>query len=292
MWQVAYQPSLLRRYPVLATGSDGEMLRAPLPELILLRITSGIYYDLISGRQGLRHEAADRFEEYCASYLGHMLPRFDVRRAYRYQSGSRGNRIESPDILIRDHGSLAIAVECKATKLSFVAQFGNNPAQEASVGYEELGKGIFQLWRYFSHCRRGLANDTLTDYTLGLLVTLDTWLVMSRELQSHVFSIANGLADDEQDILPEDRRSVLFASIQDLEATLARCEEGDFLGILSQAREDRFLGWLLPNIRAELGAGIDARRPYPFELGEMLPWWAATEEERDRRRTTLEDDDR
>ena len=37
--------------------------------------------------------------------------------------------------------------------MSFEARFADDPVAEASVGFDELAKGIFQLWRFFSHAR-------------------------------------------------------------------------------------------------------------------------------------------
>jgi hypothetical protein len=44
-----YKPSILRDFPIIAFGDLGERLRAPLPELIMYRYTSGLYLDVIQG---------------------------------------------------------------------------------------------------------------------------------------------------------------------------------------------------------------------------------------------------
>jgi len=98
----AFQPSLLRRFPIVSFGTENERLRAPLAELITLRITSGLYYDLIAGPGHLRNEAADRFESYCAKYISAMMPRFELRRSRKYRF--RGNSVDTPDILVRYRG--------------------------------------------------------------------------------------------------------------------------------------------------------------------------------------------
>ena len=92
----AYQPSFLRKYPIIAFGKDNATLRAPLPEIILLRTTSGIYYDLIKDemRSTLVNEASDRFEQYSRDYIAAMMPRFDVCRSHQYRF--RKNRNDTP----------------------------------------------------------------------------------------------------------------------------------------------------------------------------------------------------
>jgi hypothetical protein len=138
---VAYRSSFLRKFPMISFGKSNERLRSPLPELILLRVTTGLYYDLISGGGDLRNEASNRFEAYCHKFLAAMLPNFEVSRSHQYKFQS--NSVDSPDLLVRRDGTIVLVLECKATKLTFGAQFANDPIGEASAGYDELAKGIF-----------------------------------------------------------------------------------------------------------------------------------------------------
>jgi hypothetical protein len=270
---VAYQPSILRRFPIVTFGQGSQRLRAPLPELILLRVTSGVYYDLIKGEPHLRNEASDRFERYSAEYIAAMMRRFDVGRGYKYKVGKRV--VDTPDILIRDCGEVVIAVECKATKLTFAAQYGDDPTAGAKRAYDEIAKGIFQLWRYFSHVRRGIVTkDVVRSEARGVVLTIDTWLVMSPDLHKEVLATANGLADDDRDITAEDRRTVVFCAIQDLETALTYSDEDSLLRALTAANEDRFLGWRLPDIRSKIEGDTAEPKPFPFQLDEVLPWAA------------------
>ena len=132
----AYQPSFFRSFPIIAFGHNDNMLCAPLPQLLLLRVTAGIYYDLIGGKTHLRNDASRRFEEYSRDYIAAMLPRFNVSGSQKYRFGR--NFTDTPDITISEHGSIRVAVECKATKLTFGAQFARDPSKNASVGYGEL----------------------------------------------------------------------------------------------------------------------------------------------------------
>jgi len=270
-WPMAYKPSLLRSRPLIAYGARGERLRAPLPKLILQRVTFGLYYDVFQPGGALRNEIAARFEQYAADLIGAMMPAFNVEPAYAYPVG-RGRQIDAPDLLVSHAGELAVVIECKATKLTFAAQFSEDPAADAQTRYAEIGKGVFQVWRFFAHCRLGRTRHHVTPATRGLLLTLDTWLVMARDLQTHVREIAAALADADPDILEEDRRPVLFAAIQDFEGLLRQTDEQGLLQTLHAGAEDRFLGWILPNISRELGP-LAERKTYPFNPDVLLPWW-------------------
>jgi hypothetical protein len=50
------------------------------------------------------------------------------------------------------------------------------------------------------------------------------------------------------------------------------------LRVLSAARSDEFAGWALPSIRRETEGEALQRKPFPFQLGNVLPWWKALEE--------------
>ena len=273
-----YQPSLLRRFPIVSFGGGDRRLRAPLPELIILRATSGVYYDLIAGGAHLRNEAGSRFEQYSADYIGAMIPRLTVGRSLKYRFG--GNTIDTPNILVRDGGTVVLAVECKTTKLTFDAQFAEDPVAEAKVAHDEIAKGIFQLWRYFSHTRRGISiADAVSADAHGMVLTLDTWLVMTQELEEQLVAAAATLAQKDQGITAEDRRKVVFCSIQGLESMLANSDEDGFLRTLCASHEDRFAGWLLPNVHREINNDNPVQpKLYPFDLGDVLPWWSQFED--------------
>lgn len=272
-WPTAYKPSILRGHPIIAFGHGRKRLRVPLPILALQRITFGLYYDLLTLGSDLRNEIAARFESYSADLIRAMAPRFAVRQEYEYRGPRKGSSFKSPDILVKDGDDLAIVIECKATKLTLAAQFSNDPAADAEQRYGEIGKGVYQLWRFFAHCRLGLTEDRTGDKTFALLLTLDTWLVMSRDLQTHVLDVAGALADADRDITEADRRPVLFCAIQDFEHLLSRADEDGMLATLSAANEERFLGWLLPNVDRELAKEKRLNKPYPFKPDVLLPWW-------------------
>jgi hypothetical protein len=204
------------------------------------------------------------------------MPRFNVERSYKYRY--RGNEVDTPDILVKDAGQIAVVIECKATKLSYGAQFADDPIGEAKSAYGEIAKGVFQLWRYFSHARRGIvAGDRVRPDAHGIVLTLDTWLMLSR-LREYVITTATELAESDPDIITEDRRNVVFCSIQELEETLNRSDEDTFFGTLSAARKQHFVGWQLPNIDREIHKGPRNQKGYPFKLGEVLPWWDVVEQ--------------
>lgn len=269
---ISYQPALIRQFPLVHTDVPGNVLIGPLPEAVLLRVTGGLYYDLVGGPSGLRNVIGDRFEAYSHNLIGDLLPNFRTERSSRYSKGGAGRAVDTPDLRVFDGETVSVVVECKATKLSFGAQYDLNPEVVAADAYREIGKGVFQIWRYFSHCRAGRLNDRVSDATVGLVLTLDPWLIMARELHAHVMGIASELADKEGEILECDRRQVRFCSIDDFESLLSKSDEGEFVQTLINAGEEQYFGWVLPSVRDRLPAEARKKR-YPYKLDQLLPWW-------------------
>ena len=269
----ALLPSILRKTPLIYVD-DPNRLMSPIPETILLRVTAGLYYDIISGGQDIINDANARFEQYCADLIDALMERFEVRRAYRY--GPKGAQFDSPDVLIKDQGKLVIVAECKATKLTYLAQFAENPFEAAKKQYAQLAKGIFQLWRFFSHVRRSLVEEDLAADCHAVVVTLDPFMQISRDPQNKVFAEANALADEDGNITPEDRKFVVICPIYDLESILSRATEDSLLASLKASSEEKYQkNWMLSNVHRDTGAAKEFGKPkrYPFDMENVLPWW-------------------
>ena len=245
-----------------------------------MRVTSGLYYDIIPGGQALLNEANDRFEEYCSRYIGTLMGRFKVSRAYRYEP-NKGAPIDTPDLLVEDGGKVVLAAECKATKLTYLAQFAEDPFEAEKKQYLQIANGAFQLWRFFSHARRGLLDEAVGADASAIVLTLDSFLTIGDELKAKIIEEATSLADKEGDITVEDRRHILFCPIQDLEAIISRSTEDAFLATLKAARDDKkYVGWGLREVHRDKNAEKEPIEPkqFPFKLDDLLPWWKRVDE--------------
>lgn len=275
----AYKPSVLRRFPCVIFGDRNSRVRAPLPQLILERVTAGVFYDVVGGGGALRNDYGHRFEEYCLTYLRAMLPELDWREETKYRV--KGNDVHTPDILLAEGAGLDLAIECKATRMGYGAKFGEGDLDER--GFDEIIKAVFQLWRFFSHCRRGLAGTTLNADTVGAVLTLDNWLQMANPLQDEVMTAATQMAaSKDSEILEQDRRPIAFFSITDLEATLTKASSKTFLQAVRAAATLKHKGWMLANVHDSFAEQNQTRKPYPFrsDMGKVLPWWDAVQAKR------------
>ena len=269
----AYLPSILRRFPLLHVEQNAKNVIAPIPEALLLRVTSGLYFDVVEGGQPLLNEANERFEVYCASIIAAFMKRFTVQRAYEYKL-KKGALVDSPDLLVRDGGKTAILVECKATRLTYLAQFAEDPFEVAKSQYSQVVKAVFQLWRFFSHVRQGFTEEPVDHGTIGMVLTLDAFGLMNEDLKRRIIAEAAARADNDN-IALEDRCHIIFCPVHELERVLSHSNEDGFLRTLEATRNKKYNGWELYSIHKNEAAEGDPmeRKKFPFDLHDLLPWW-------------------
>ncbi len=159
----------------------------PIMELFLMRIIFGLDDDIIRGKQPLLNEANDRSEQYTDDLIDKPT-NFITSRNDCY--GPKGAQFDSPDVLVTEDDKVVIAVECKATRLTYLAQFAEDPFEAEKKQYLQLARGAFQLWRYFSHIRRGITKDALADDAYPMVVTLNSLFMMSRQLSVSILAEA------------------------------------------------------------------------------------------------------
>jgi hypothetical protein len=273
VFHTADRPSILRQVPCLRFGIKNERLRAPLPELVIDRITSGVFYDVVNGGGKIREEYGKRFEEYCYNYFLRSFLLSNWTREYKYRKSK--NVYDTPDIICQKNNKIEIAIECKSTRMSQAAMFGVNPIE--ARGFEDLAKAIFQLWSFFSDCRRGHTGQNLSDSSFGMVLTLDNWLVMADSHREEVFKMAKAIASERDiEILEEDRKPIAFVTIAEIERTLAFATEDTFSAAALRSTEIEYFGWRLDGLHKKLFQSEEQiPKKYPFldELGDILPWW-------------------
>lgn len=276
----AYKPSILRQYPCLLVGPRSRTMMAPLPDLIMDRVTNGLFYDVIGGGGPVRDEVGRRFETYGLDLLSRMLPTagFDAETEYRTSLG----RIATPDILMRDEaGRVLLAIECKASRMSVAARFGETPDEDR--GYEEIAKGVMQLWRFHAHSRQQIAPTRLAPDAKLLILTLDEWFAGRSTIVPKIIERANALADASAHAIPaEDRRPVAFCTISELENALATATVASLLKTVEVASGER-VGWIFSTLHQDVEAEKTEPKDYPFHdaLGDLLPWYLRLQELRE-----------
>ncbi|WP_245278872.1 hypothetical protein [Rhizobium leguminosarum] len=268
----AYHPSYLRVRPIIRAAPRNHYI-APFPEFLLLRSTVGLYFDLIAAPTGVMNEARSRFEEYARKSVQAYLPEFDPQPAQPYTY--KNNPAETPDVLMRRNGEIVAVFECKATKLSFQAQYANDPAADAKSQYDQIANAVFQLWRFFSHVRRGIIQHPLAEEVAAVVLTMEPWTQTSAELRTVMMAEAEKIAAlKEPEMTAADKRTPLFVSIHELEYVMSRSTGDDLLKTFRAAAHDNeFNGWSIREVRTAAVPDVRQMKKYPFKPSDLLPWW-------------------
>jgi hypothetical protein len=266
------KPSSLRKFPCILFGDENERIRAPLPELIIERITSGLFYDLADAAGDVKDEYGRAFESYCYEYLISALPGLNWRKEKVYKS--KGKQVHSPDIICVEREVVRLIIECKATRMSHEAKFGLSPLK--ARGYSDLTKAVLQIWRYRSNCRLGITGDNVSPSCVGLVLTLDDWLVMSDPLQRKVLADAHEIRrNKERNITEDDAIEVQFVTVREMERALTVLDEHSIFETIEKMQQDSFFGWRIDVVARSLFGEGRGKKSYPFreKVGELLPWW-------------------
>lgn len=270
----AYSPSFLRKFPCLFSEPVRNSIFSPLPELILYRVTAGLYYDVIGGGSAIANEIGTNFENYSLDILRAMMPDMKISGEVNYRR--RGNTVKSPDILASRGGDVSLIIECKATKMNVVTRFGFEPLTAGHRGFDDLVKAVAQIWRFIADVRLRRVNQiTLSKDAKGLVLTLDPWMDMTVGFSARVLEAANELIASDPDILEADKHQIAFGSIEDFEDLLAMAKPDEFLATIEVASKPDNGGWTLGNLfRQEFPQATRDRKKYPFleQMNEKLPW--------------------
>ena len=155
---------------------------------------------------------------------------------------------------------------------SILPEVGVLPSALGAVEHRQA-KGIFQLWRFFLRSRRNLYRDgTVSPDTFVVVLTMDGWMQVAKGLRDNALTRARDLASADPNITDVDMRPVVFASVQELNSTLAQTEKEGFLTVLRYATTDKYDGYGRPKVARSSGAQLVMKK-YRTDVAALLPWW-------------------
>jgi len=259
----AYRPSILRSWPMIPSTRDG-LLVAPLPELVIERGTTGLFYDLVSASGEIRRTIGDNFEAYCLDVLRGYLPSLAVVRATKYAGPTR-KLVDSADLAVADGHGVQLIIECKARRASFEAKFNEGSPPLAGSAADEITKAILQIWRTAAHRRIGLLDwPSLSDDAVGVVLTLDTWMEFAAHQRDDILARAHVLASEDANIIALDRLPIAFANIDDAEFIVREGSDQDVLRTLRRASDRDRRGYILTSVLQESRLGPKPEKEDPF----------------------------
>jgi hypothetical protein len=278
-YRIAHRPSRLRTHPVVRlVKDDREVFVAPLVDLVFLRVTQGLFFDFRQRENdNLKEVIADRFVAYCAEIFEKQNCAFRVLQEQEYKKGK--NRFKSPDLFLTCDGLVSAAIECKARRMSYQAQFGDEPLEEPKSGFAEIAKGMVQLWRYLADANDGFLPENIkpNSETRLILLTYDSWMEASFGIEEKITAMANELAD-QKSIPICFRRPIIFMTVLDLEHIVARGDQHMILSVLDGQLTEKYKGWPVSGIFDKLHGELQGRDLFSQEdMLKVAPWFSSGE---------------
>jgi hypothetical protein len=175
-WVYAWNP--LEATPLIALDSSHpDRLICPLPQLLLRRITSGLYYDIVNAR-GFDNAFGDSFQNYIGDVIktACAAPPFSIRPEKSYYVG--GDLHHGADWIVSDSDGHLI-IECKTKRLRLDAKTRSNTyclEQDVAV----LGAAIAQHYRNIKDAIDGKTDWVHNDRPIyPLILTMEDWFIFS-----------------------------------------------------------------------------------------------------------------
>ena len=216
------------------TSLDEDRLIAPIPNLILYRLSVGIYHQLFAAhKQNFSRYFGFLFEKYVGEILincveaNQIISEEEIRKTYPEKKG------KVPDWIIVE-GNEAILIECKATGFNGEAlATGDEKAIDNSIS--QIKKGLVQLHEFKDACQRktkGLEKLASVSKFHLRVVTYETFYLINGTdfkdiINSEIFSTLNnkGISltdwhilsiDELERIQPHTKQGILFNEIMEM----------------------------------------------------------------------------
>ncbi|UWQ00823.1 hypothetical protein K3X44_09870 [Aliiroseovarius crassostreae] len=278
---VDFRKSALRDYPIIARKTlYGTYYCSPIPELICARIGEGLFFDL-KGDGGLGNDYGRRFEHYVSDLVSFRLSSAcSIDPEYEYRKG-----MKSPDVLVaEDEWRLKLIIECKTLNLGVPIRQSPDPWQTHRDYFDDIIKGVVQIWRYCAFIQSSGQDKYSTDLSLarGLLMTLHPWFIVDLEKRDAVMAAAEAKAD-EKGISASARIPIGFMHAEDLERTVSLLDANDFFHAVDEICLTEYRDyktrqtWQSLYSKDREASGI-AQFPFGQKLGEVMPWWKQVRE--------------
>jgi len=259
-----FRRSVVKERPIFefSIGRDLQFY-VPSRESLFLRITDGLYFDIVSDSDA-RRKSGERFEEIVFDLVQHYFPDGVASRECKTSFGV------SSDIILKSHNDREITIfECKSRRLPQRILTSPKPWEEFKDDYSDLAKGIVQIWRTYAE----LGN--LTDQNgRGLLVLFDPWTLLGSSFLDELIRMASKRADA-LSIPKEARIPIAISDYFDLEICLRKNRIDEIQEAVRLANTEQYFGYSLSSVCSEVSSGSVSKERFDYSkiAQAAVPWW-------------------
>lgn len=261
----SFKRSILKERPICIDGKIySEKLYIPSRDMLLKRISDGLYYDIVHNPDA-RRASGEYFERLC----------FKILRHYSGQGDSVSEEKDtfygkSADLFwMNDRETSGVIVECKIRRLPHRVLTSPNPWKECQDDFDDVVKGVVQIWR----THHALFKDS-TEKIVGLVWQYESWTLMGNSFISRLFLMANAKADNLK-IPKSSRIPVALVGHPDFESCLRNYDRESVIRGIELSMDDDFHGFMLHTIIESFAEKKDHREGFDYSevASESIGWW-------------------
>ncbi|WP_139194501.1 hypothetical protein [Roseovarius tolerans] len=247
------------------SDTEGPAYFVPSRSNLMLRITDGLYYDIVSDPDA-RRRSGEAFENLCLELVRHYAgATISIEPERKTTYGM------SADILVEDkETSKGLIVECKIRRIPQRVLTSPDPFEDCADAFTDVVKGIVQVWRT-SHELYSASPMNMA----GVVLQYDPWTILGNVFVSKLFKSAHEKANALH-IPISDRIPVALVGYADFEFILRDYAYSDIFEAVCEWDSEKFHGWELVGV---LRANKKAKSPKSaFDYGTVVraavPWWS------------------
>lgn len=264
--ELAYRTNPLRLKPIVKFQKSGQStFIRPIEQLLTWRLSSGLYYDVVS-EPTAPNLIATAFENYVRRLINAKFPKLVVRSDFNY--GTAQNPIFSPDVVVLDGEQVLLVIECKSKKATASIQLELRSDEQLKTEIRELAKGRVQINRFHLAVYEGRVPGLRAATKIGkIVVTLDDWLFWGDQMLDEISHSAEELEHRTGHNTENVDPFVEFCNCAELENIVSRYTQDEILGLLLEVRPFEYRRHRL---REYFVAKMNIQREYGYPLKEEL----------------------
>ncbi|MEM7692988.1 MAG: hypothetical protein AAF318_00940 [Pseudomonadota bacterium] len=261
-----FQRSITKERPLFEATAAGRVVYfVPSRSNLLLRVTDGLYYDIVSDDYA-RVSSGEAFEGLCLK-----LAKLYFNDTCLVQTERATSYGKSADIIVESNsGANGLIIECKIRRIPERVLTSPDPWANHAKDFEDIIKGIFQIWRTHKEYYH-----TKTRKMTGIVVQYDPWTIASNTLVESIFKAAHAKAD-QVGIPQSDRIPVALAGYVDVERSFRASTLDGLQAAICSCCTDRFRGFELFTVVKEINRDEmrkESRLDYSRLAGDAVPWF-------------------
>ncbi|WP_174387987.1 hypothetical protein [Burkholderia metallica] len=182
----AFTWNALEKYPLINPDGNGSpRFFCPFPDLLLRRVSEGLFYDLLNSTPSFGDKYGRAFERYVGLVLDEVFRggQFVVRGEDPYKV--KGSVRHGVDWIVED-ATANIFIECKARRLRQQAkEIADGEALQRAL--DDLARAIVQLYRNIDDALHGYANWRRNGLPIfPFVVTYEDWYLFAPHVVDHL----------------------------------------------------------------------------------------------------------